>query len=171
MFMDSIKIIAFKNIQRCSMTIPVEVTIKCSSCFYTILHVLIIAKYMIKIHFTYPSRWMLFLQALCMHPCHEEHRGQTKPSGLNWNKIINQIKSTYINIYAVCREGIFISLSIHLRLILTEACDNYDVHAHDGTRPLLGPHLRLSWKSFIQPIDLFTYLLRKDFICSLQWSR
>lgn len=31
-----------------------------------------------------------------------------------------------------------------LRLILTEACDNYDVHAHDGTRPLLGPHLRLS---------------------------
>lgn len=125
--MDSIKIIAFKNIQRYSMTIPVELTIKCSSCFYTILHVLIIAKYMIKIHFTYPSRWMLFLQALCMHPCHEEHRGQTKPSGLNWNKIINQIKSTYINIYAVCREGIFISLSIHLRLILTEACDNYDV--------------------------------------------
>lgn len=111
----------------------------CLSCFYTILHVLIIAKYMIKIHFTYPSRWMLFLQALCMHPCHEEHRGQTKPSGLNWNKIINQIKSTYINIYAVCREGIFISLSIHLRLILTEAYDNYDVHAHDGTRPLLGP--------------------------------
>lgn len=36
-------------------------------------------------------------------------------------------------------------VSIHLRLILTEACDNYDVHAHDGgTRPLLGPHLRLS---------------------------
>lgn len=99
MFMDSFKIIAFKNIQRYMSDCPnlewhmlkLFLYIRTTSTYNCRIYD--------QIYFTYPSGWMLSLQALCMHPCHEEHREQTKPSGLNWNKIIDQINSTYVFIY------------------------------------------------------------------------